>query len=287
MSQITTTGEKQNRFVFIAPMYNASDTLPQMLHSIFGQSYTNWHLVLIDDVSSPEQLKKAEQIVDKFVYLNNWDGNFAARHINMVDSSGERVMRSSSVTFIKNATKKWEVANVLRGIVECKDDDIICRIDADDWLTELDGLQYLNALYVQVNADCLWTAHRWGFTDKNISGPMPSDADPYKHPWVSSHLKTFRKRLINEVPYENFTNMNGDLVRRAGDQSLYLPVLYNAKRRGFVPRVMYHYTIDEHGGAVYQTDDAKFQKAEADFLRNRGYIAHGKPWEEVIQATSH
>jgi hypothetical protein len=166
-----------------------------------------------------------------------------------------------------------------------EDNDIICRIDADDWLTELDALQFLNALYVQIGADCLWTAHRWGFTDKNISGPMPSDADPYKYPWVSSHLKTFRKYLINGVPYENFTNMNGDLVRRAGDQSIYLPVLRNAKRRGFVPRVMYHYTIDERGGAVYQTDDAKFQKAEADFLRRRGYVAQGKPWEESLQTS--
>jgi len=45
---------------------------------------------------------------------------------------------------------------------------------------------------------------------------------------------------------------------------------------------MYHYTIDEQGGLVYQTDDAKFQKAEADFLRKRGYINYGKSWEEVI-----
>jgi hypothetical protein len=35
---------------------------------------------------------------------------------------------------------------------------------------------------------------------------------------------------------------------------------------------------------VYQTDDAKFQKAEADFIRSRGYIADGKSWEETLQA---
>lgn len=245
-------------------MFNASETLPNMLYSIYGQSYDNWHIILIDDVSDPDHVAHAKDWLDRFDTLNH-----------------------GRVTAIWNTEKRWEVANVLHGISLCKDDDVICRIDADDWLTELDGLAYLNALYEQTGADCLWTAHRWAFTDKNISGPMAEGADPYKHPWVSSHLKTFRKRLLNGVPYENFTNMNGDLVRRAGDQSLYLPVLYNAKKRGFVPRVMYHYTIDERGGAVYQTDDAKFQKAEADFIRRRGYVSHGKPWEEVIQALIH
>jgi len=111
---------------------------------------------------------------------------------------------------------------------------------------------------------------------------MSPNADPYKHPWVSSHFKTFRKKLLNGVPYENFLNMNGELVKRAGDQCLYLPALHNAKSRVFLPRVVYHYTIDEQGGAVYQTTDAKFQKSEADFIRSRGYINEGEAWEKKI-----
>lgn len=245
-------------------MYNASVTLPMLLHSICGQSNENWQLILIDDVSSDYHVRQSKSIISDFKSINC--GRYADKIID-----------------IWNTEKKWEVANVLHGISLCDDDnDIICRIDADDWLTDLDGLAYLSALYKQTGADALWTAHRWGFTDKNISASMPADVDPYKHPWVSSHLKTFRKELIKNVPYENFTNMNGDLVRRAGDQSIYLPVLYKSKIRGFVPRVMYHYTIDEQDGAIYQTDDAKFQKAEADFIRARGYIDKGKSWEEII-----
>lgn len=168
---------------------------------------------------------------------------------------------------------------------DCEDEDIICRIDADDWLIDLDALAIINETYNKLGCDALWTAHRWGFSDHNISGPMPPTANPYVHPWVSSHLKTFRKRLLNGVPYQNFLNMNGELVRRAGDQSLYLPVLHNAKHRIFLPRVMYHYSIDEQNGAVYHTDDARFQKAEADFIRNRGYIADGIAWEEAIKTS--
>lgn len=238
-----------NRFVFVAPMYNASSTLARMLHSLYGQSYDNWRLILIDDVSQSAEETKCVEIINRF-----------------------RGFSSERIVDVWNKEKKWEVANVLHGISMCDDNDIVCRIDADDWLTDLDALAYLNALYNQTQADALWTAHRWAFTDKNISGPMPADADPYKHPWVSSHLKTFRKRLINDVKDENFRGEDGGYVRRAGDQCVYLPVLHQAKKRGFVPRVFYHYTIKDVP-ETYQTDDARFQRDEALFLRSRGYVA--------------
>jgi glycosyltransferase involved in cell wall biosynthesis len=254
-----------NKFVFVAPMYNASQYLNQMLVSITGQSYENWKILLIDDVSTQKEKENSEKII--------------VRYQNLLSDMGKDPQRIK-VTW--NENKKWEVANVLHGISLCDDEDIICRIDADDWLTEIDALACLNSLYQQTGADALWTAHRWGFTDKNISGPMTPNSDPYKHPWVSSHLKTFRKRLINEVPYENFTNESGELVKRAGDQAVFLPVLYKTQKRGYVPRVMYHYTINDVP-ETYQTDDARFQRDEAVFLRSRGYVSKGDPWESVIR----
>ena len=254
-----------NRFVFIAPMYNASKTLQQMLFSICAQSYKNWRLVLIDDVSSEEHVLECQEILTDFRCVREIDGK---------------------IDIIWNREKKWETANVLRGISMCSDQDIICRIDADDYLTDTDCLMFMNNVYNQTNAEALWSAHRWDMSDKNISGPMSRDADPYKYSWVSSHLKTFRKYLLNNVPYDNFTNMNGDLVRRCGDQAIYLPVLKRAKIRGYVPRVFYHYTIDEQNGAIYQTEDAKFQKQEANFIRQRGYVSVGEPWENILQFKS-
>jgi glycosyltransferase involved in cell wall biosynthesis len=244
----------ENRFVFVAPMYNASASVGQMLASVVAQSYKNWRVILIDDVSDHHEVLKEQTIVE------SWR--------QMVDPGNT----SDKISVIWNDEKKWEVANVLHGITMCDDNDIIARIDADDWLTEVDALMILNSMYNVTGADALWTAHRWGYTDKNISGPMPPDADPYKHPWVSSHLKTFRKRLINEVIDDNFRGDDGEYIRRAGDQAIFLPVLHQARRRGFVPRVMYHYSIKDVP-ETYQTPDARFQRDEAMFLRERGYIS--------------
>lgn len=258
-----------NRFVFIAPMHNASKTLARMLHSVCAQSYENWKIVLIDDVSEENERFKEYSIIESFDKL----------HLGKIFTVWNH-QRPNWNTPARG--KQWETSNVLYGIKRfCEDEDIVCRIDADDALVDTDALAILSRVY-DAGCDCVWTMHRWGLSDRNISGPMPDDADPYKFPWVSSHLKTFRKKLINNVPYENFLNMNGELVKRCGDQALYLPVLKNAKKRFFLPHVCYSYTIDEQGGAVYQTDDARFQKQEADFIHSRGYISVGEPWESKV-----
>lgn len=238
----------QNSFVFVAPMFNSSETLTRLLHSLYGQSYDDWKLILIDDVSSNEHKLYAKQTIQNF----------------------ENIIPNRIIP-IWNDKKEWEVANVLKGISLCKDDDIVCRIDADDWLCELDALAMINAAYVQSGCDLLWTAHRWGFSDKNISAAMPNNANPYTHPWVSSHLKTFRKKLLNNVNDENFRGEDGNYIRRAGDQAIYLPCLHKTSKRQFLPRVVYHYTINDVP-ETYQTDDAKFQRDEALFLRSRGFV---------------
>lgn len=254
---------EHNKFVFVTPMYNASKTLSQLLLSIAAQSYKKWEIILIDDVSSKDDVQASNYIIDSFNKL--FDHRF-----------------EKQLKVHWNEEKKWEVSNVLLGVSMCQDEDVICRIDGDDYLTDNDALAILNAVYTQTKADALWTAHRWNLSDKNISGPMPENADPHVYPWVSSHLKTFRKGLLNNVPVDNFKNQHGEIVRRAGDQAIYLPCLHNAKVRGYVPRVMYSYTIDEKGGSVYQSDDAKFQKSEADFIRSRGYVKDGQPWEDAL-----
>lgn len=263
-----------NKFVFIAPAFNASKTLEQFLLSLAVQTYKNWNLVMIDDMSTDN------------TYNNAWE---IARRLGV----------AQHVHVIKNTEKLWEVANVLKGIREghvfdgekvhpIAPDDIICRIDPDDYLCDADALRIINEVYMTSGCDVLWTKHRW-FDDKritsyNISDYLPDDADPYQYRWVTSHLKTFRKRLIDGVPYENFLNMNGDLVKRCGDQAIYLPVLKRSQKAIYLPLVMYSYKCNLES-QTFQTPDAKFQASEAEFIRQRGFISDGPIWESVILGT--
>jgi len=248
-------------------MYNASKTLARMLNSLCGQSYENWSIHVIDDVSHNDEQAKCISILDNF-----------ESQLRLCDQDDKITVTWNS----QSRGKQWEVSNVLYGLSKCSDDDIICRIDADDYLCDLDALLLINQVYNQTDCDAAWSMHRWGRSDRNISGPLKNGVSVYEQPWVSSHLKTFRKKLLRNVPYENFTNSSGDLVKRAGDQAIYLPALHNSSKNIFIPRALYGYTIEENNGAVYHTDDAKFQKDEADFIRSRGYVSAGESWESVL-----
>lgn len=236
-----------NRFAFIIPVYNAEQTIQQMLLSVLAQSYGNWRLIIRDDMSTDKTVDIISNI-----------------------TSGLGLQDRVSLTV--NQEKHWEVRNIVEALKEIDDDEIVCRLDGDDWLCDTDALAIINERYSRLGVDALWTAHRWSFSNHNISGPLPRAADPYAHPWVSSHLKTFRKELVSNIKDENFRGKDGEYFKRIGDQALYLPALRNAAGNWhFEPIVAYHYTIDL-SPETFQTDDARFQKEEAEFLRARGYV---------------
>ena len=231
------------------PAYNAEDTITRSILSVWMQTHQNWKIIVLDDMSTDSTVKTVKGIKQ------------------MIGADDNKIK------LIVNKTKKWEVGNIVEGLKYCEKDDIVCRLDGDDWLCDTDALTIINHRYEQTGCNVLWTAHRWHFSNQNISGPLPREANPYIHPWVSSHLKTFKKHLIERVSDANFRGPDGQYFKRIGDQALYLPVLYKSSGNWhYEPIVAYHYTIDMKP-QTFQTDDAKFQKSEAEFLRTRGFLS--------------
>jgi glycosyltransferase involved in cell wall biosynthesis len=237
-----------NKFVFIVPAFNAEQTITRSIGSVAFQTYPDWKIIIRDDMSTDSTVARIEDMIKGI-------------------PGGEE-----KITYKSNTEKKWEVANILDMLDECESNDIICRLDADDWLCDCDALTIIDHAYRVHNVDALWTAHRWSYTHRNLSAPLPKDANPYEHEWVSSHLKTFRKRLIEGVDDKNFRGEHGNYFKRIGDQAIYLPVLHQAAGNWrFEPIVAYHYSIDLKP-ETFHTTDAKFQKTEAEYLRSRGFV---------------
>lgn len=237
-----------NRFVFVMPAFNAEETIGRTLVSVWSQTYPNWKIIIKDDMSTD----RTRMVVDNF-----------KKSFGLSDDQ---------LSFTTNTEKKWEVRNILESLEECETNDIVCRLDGDDWLCDSDALTIIDHRYRTTGCNVLWTKHRWAFTNQNISADLPRDANPYIHPWVSSHFKTFRKSVIERVKDENFRGEDGEYFKRIGDQAIYLPVLHqSAGNWHFEPIVAYHYTIDMNP-QTFQTNDAKFQKAEGEYLRRRGFV---------------
>ena len=242
-----------NRFVFLITCFNEEKGIVKTLKSIYAQSYDNWRVIIRNDVSTDD----TANIIEEFKINHK--------------------IISDKITLINNKRKFGEVENTLDTLNIIEEDEIICRIDAGDWLVDNDILYLINNAYKENNdLDVLWTSHRWGYTTKNISNGMPLGCDVYKHPWVSSHMKTFRRSAFHDIPDSNFRDDAGEYIMIACDQAIFLPLLHKTNIRGrkygHFPLIAYHYNIKTDDPSIYQTERAYRQRDSAVSLRKRGYL---------------
>lgn len=238
-------------FAFVIPTRNSATTLKRALASLAYQSYGGWRAIVVDDCSTDST---AETLLQ------------AAKEMGVHDK----------VTLVRNDERKWEIANTLIALKRVMSEEVVCRLDLDDYLCDLNALEIIAKQYERDDElDAIWTMHRWwdssGITTQNISGPMSQGVDVYKHPWCASHLKTFRKRVIEGISEENFKGADGQYFKRIGDQAFMLPALHNSKKYKFLPFAAYAYYCPMNA-SNFQSEDALFQKQEAEFLRSRGFV---------------
>ena len=240
-------------FVFLIPAYNCKNEISQTLFSVFAQSYKKWEIIVIDDVSSDGTGEYVKEL---------------SRKLELEDK----------IQVVTRNEKYGEVRNTVTEVANIDDEKVVVRLDGGDWLTENDTLTMLHQVYKEFNPAVVWTQHRWSFTDHNISGQLKlvNGASVYDHPWVSSHLKTFRAKDLKHVPMGNFYDDEGSWIMIACDQAVFLPMMHLALRNQrnlvYFPRVCYHYNIDLKKPDLFTEDRSIQQKGSAIWIRERGYV---------------
>ena len=244
----------ENKFVFLTPAFNCENDIKKTLFSMLAQSYENWRAIFIDDVSDDDT---GQVVVD----------------ISKKLGLGDRIK------VVRREDKFGETKNTLEEIKNIDDNEIVCRLDGGDWLTENDTLTYLNEIYKQYKPGVLWTNHRWAYTPTNISGPLNLQPNQtvYEHPWVSSHLKTFKASNLKRVPKYNFFDENGEWITIACDQTVFLPMMHMCALRNepliHFPLVCYHYSIDLQKPNLYHNERSYNQRDMALWVRERGFLS--------------
>lgn len=157
-------------------------------------------------------------------------------------------------------------------IEETAEEDIIGIIDGDDFLWGNDCLQNVKNEYSK-GARVVWTANEWDKFGLNHSGPYENkNKDPYSHPWVSSHFRTFLLTDYFTVPKSNFKNKEGEWFEACYDQALMLPILHNVLNSGgttkYIDKTHYIY----RGNIKQESEFRKKQLEYESFIRTRGYL---------------
>lgn len=147
-------------------------------------------------------------------------------------------------------------------------DAIVALVDLDDWLLDRHVLMHVAALH-RAGA---WVTYGQYVTTEHRKGhcaPYP-DTNYRKHPWLASHLKTFRAGLYHRIRPDDLD------VSGAHDVAAMLPMLEMAgpDRVKFVPWVSYVYNI---GNSLERTQPHKVALERSEEAR----IKAMRPYERL------
>jgi FkbM family methyltransferase len=202
----------EQKITIISPFYNCASYITRCIISVATQDYDNYQHILIDDASTDnsvevilETLKTLpDNIREKFTVISNHQNLGAVRN---------------------------QIQNI-RTLVE--DDSIVMLLDGDDSLiSDNTILSYYNSMYDGTTEFTYGSC--WSMVDNIplISQPYPDNIKQNKlyrdhhFNWILpyTHLRTFKKYLLNNIEDSQFQDLNGNWYKAGGDGSVFYALI--------------------------------------------------------------
>ncbi len=197
--------------VVVSTFYNCEKYIEQCIQSVATQDYDAWLHILVNDASTDNTIAAVARTISKLP----------------ADIQKKYVV-------INNTENKGAVYNQVSEFRKCSDDSIIMILDGDDSLVNDNTIfNYYNSIYSDSTEFTYGSC--WSMADSIplISQPYPVDVKQNKSyrqhhfNWILpyTHLRTFRKHLINNIPDSAFQDQNSNWFRAGGDGSVFYSLL--------------------------------------------------------------
>lgn len=222
----------EQRIVVVSTFYNAENYIEKCIVSVASQDYNNYCHILVNDCSTDNSREIAENTIKRL------PENIREKFILLNREKNEGAVYNQIMTFRDPFIK---------------DDDIIMILDGDDWLVnDPDIFDFYNNLYQNDETEFSYGSC-WSIVDNIplISQPYPKHIlekksyREHKFNWglPYTHLRTFKKRLINNINDSVFLNENGEWFRAGGDVATFYNIIEQAdsKKVKCVSRIVYNY----------------------------------------------
>jgi glycosyltransferase involved in cell wall biosynthesis len=198
--------------VVVSTFYNCQDYIARCIASIAVQDYDNYSVYLVDDASTDRTLAVAKQALDQLP---------------------ESIR--NKFCLIANKTNMGAVANQVAVIRSIPDpESIVMVLDGDDSLVNDNTIfNYYNSVYDGTTEFTYGSC--WSMVDgiPLISQPYPESVKKsrtyrqHRFNWNMpyTHLRTFKQRLISNIPNSNFQDEQGQWYRAGGDGSTFYSLI--------------------------------------------------------------
>jgi FkbM family methyltransferase len=209
-----TASYPQQKIEIVSPFYNAEHYLENHILSVAAQDYDNWEHTLIDDCSTDQSVAVIEQTIASL-----------PEHIQ------------SKFKIVKRTGHYGAVRNQIETVRSLETDSIVMLLDGDDSLTNDNSIfHYYNDRYLD-GAEFTYGSC-WSIAD-NI--PLIAQEYPqhiketrayrtHHFNWILpyTHLRTFRKSLIDSVDDTLFKDNKGEWYGAGGDGSVFYALIEQA-----------------------------------------------------------
>ena len=202
----------EQKIAVISPFYNCASYITRCILSVASQDYDNYQHILIDDASTDntveiilETLKLLpDDVRSKFTVISNRENLGAVRN---------------------------QIQNI-RSLVS--DDSIVMLLDGDDSLISDNTIfSYYNSIYDGSTEFTYGSC--WSMVDNIplISQPYPEEVKQNKSyrnhhfNWILpyTHLRTFKKHLLNTIDDSQFQDSTGNWYKAGGDGSVFYALI--------------------------------------------------------------
>lgn len=198
-----------------------------------------------------------EKYIEKCItsFLNQEEKNWEIQIVlDPVDNAYKiaKKYEDKKIKIFQNNNKKNAVHNHVLAFskLDCKNEDIIVTMDADDWLSSEHSLSIVKSYY-QKFPDTLVTHGSWvGYPDPNIpTNCYPYTDDEWKKGirnlplWKATQLRTMKYKIWKNIDVNDLKDDNGDFFTFCGDLAYMFPALEMAgqDRTKFISEVIYVY----------------------------------------------
>ena len=213
----------ETAFTIVIASYNNAKWYKKNLDSIFKQTYNNYTVIYMDDVSPDD----TGALVQEYIHECGME---------------------HKVRLIKNEERRGALYNTYHAIWLCDPQDIIIILDGDDWLFDEHVLAYLNSVYADDN---LWLTYgqfkyypdnKKGYAQQIPSKIIQSNGFR-KFRWYSTHLRSFYAGLFQKIAKNDFLYEN-EFLPMSADIAYMMPMLEMAGIHSrFVSKILYVYNV--------------------------------------------
>ena len=212
-------------FKISIPVFNAENWISNNIEMLLNQTHKNFEVCIINDASFDRTGEIIEDLRKKL------DTRFKIVH-NQINQGP-----------LANQYTAW------KHHLNSSDDkeSVLITIDGDDWLYSIGSLQVLNAYYENFNPLLTYGNHiHWPWGSKSNCELLPqhiiNNRDFRKYKFCTSHLRSFKSKVLDLIPLSHLQDENNNFYKRAGDVALMMSALEIASPKiQFIPEILYIY----------------------------------------------